>query len=230
MDYGNNASNQPPGAAVEWMVESIAFNNFFSMQVAYPFTLVVTAGATPSVEPMRRYSYNSGGAVAWTPWESMSPIPVGTTIWVNGTATMPGFLKENGSLVPRASYPRLWEYALASGYLVTEGQWSANSGAFSSGDLATTFRLPDSRGEFIRGWDDGRGVDAGRTIGSHQSDMIIDQNHNYAYYSGNVHQEGTNQATVQTLLSIGATGGVNGGLAGNETRPRNNAKLALIKY
>ncbi|MGY4171607.1 hypothetical protein [Bradyrhizobium sp. USDA 4529] len=91
----------------------------------------------------------------------MSPIPVGTTIWVNGTSTMPGFLRESGSLVPRASYPRLWEYAQASGNLVTEAQWSANTGAFSSGDLTTTFRLPDSRGEFIRGWDDGRGVDVG---------------------------------------------------------------------
>ncbi|MGJ7631431.1 phage tail protein, partial [Citrobacter freundii] len=33
-------------------------------------------------------------------------------------------------------------------------------------------RLPDLRGEFIRGWDDGRGVDSGRVIGSAQGHAI----------------------------------------------------------
>jgi phage-related tail fiber protein len=132
--------------------------------------------------------------------------------------------------VPRASFPRLWEFAQASGNMVTEAQWGANTGAFSSGDLATTFRLPDSRGEFIRGWDDSRDVDAGRTMGSHQSDQIIDHTHNYQFFNGNQHQDGTNQATVQTALITAATAGVDGGLAGTETRPRNNVKLALIKY
>ena len=33
-------------------------------------------------------------------------------------------------------------------------------------------KLPDLRGEFIRGWDDGRGIDAGREILSAQGDAI----------------------------------------------------------
>lgn len=86
------------------------------MQIAYPFTLAIT-GITSAIEPYRRYSYNSGGAIALTPWESMSPIPVGAAIWANGTATVPGFINENASLVARASYPRLWECAQPSGNL-----------------------------------------------------------------------------------------------------------------
>ncbi|EPU2804899.1 phage tail protein, partial [Escherichia coli] len=35
-----------------------------------------------------------------------------------------------------------------------------------------TNKLPDLRGEFIRGWDDGRGVDTGRGILSAQGDAI----------------------------------------------------------
>lgn len=36
------------------------------------------------------------------------------------------------------------------------------------GDGMTTFNLPDMRGEFPRGWDDGRGVDSGRSFGARQ--------------------------------------------------------------
>ena len=37
-----------------------------------------------------------------------------------------------------------------------------------SANGSTTFGLPDLRGEFVRGWDDGRGVDPGRELGSEQ--------------------------------------------------------------
>ncbi|WP_344824205.1 tail fiber protein, partial [Rurimicrobium arvi] len=44
---------------------------------------------------------------------------------------------------------------------------------YGAGDGSTTFNLPDLRGEFIRGWDHGRGFDASRTIGSRQLTTII---------------------------------------------------------
>ena len=45
------------------------------------------------------------------------------------------------------------------------------------GGGAATFRLPDLRGEFIRGLDSGRGIDAGRTIGSWQDYEIGSHRH-----------------------------------------------------
>lgn len=105
--------------------------------------------------------------------EALSP-PAGSVQFVVGTAAPRGWLKANGALVSRASFPRLWVFAQASGALVSEATWSAgSSGAFSVGDGATTFRLPDLRGEFPRGWDDGRGVDAGRAIGTMQRGTLI---------------------------------------------------------
>lgn len=41
---------------------------------------------------------------------------------------------------------------------------------YGVGNGTTTFNLPDLRGEFIRGWDNGRGVDAARVLGSAQAD------------------------------------------------------------
>ncbi|MQJ90804.1 phage tail protein [Escherichia coli] len=58
------------------------------------------------------------------------------------------------------------------------GWLKCNGAAFSSEkhpNLAKAYptnKLPDLRGEFIRGWDDGRGVDAGRQLLSSQGDAI----------------------------------------------------------
>ncbi|MCL9030711.1 tail fiber protein, partial [Salmonella enterica subsp. enterica serovar Enteritidis] len=40
-----------------------------------------------------------------------------------------------------------------------------------------TLKLPDLRGEFIRGWDDGRGIDSGRSILSEQGYATEDHAH-----------------------------------------------------
>ena len=40
------------------------------------------------------------------------------------------------------------------------------------GDGVNTFNLPDLRGEFIRGWDNNRGIDSGREVGSAQMDQM----------------------------------------------------------
>jgi len=160
--FGNNAANSP--AAGQYLVETIANNQLYILQFAYPFTNASTS--TSAVLPSRRVSFDSGGGViAWQPWETIGYVPTGTTIWVNGTTPPPGYLKENGALVSRASFPALTAFALASGNIVSEATWLAGStGAFSTGDLSTTFRIPDARGEFIRAFDDGRGVDTGRVL------------------------------------------------------------------
>jgi hypothetical protein len=66
-----------------------------------------------------------------------------------------GWLKCNGALVSRLAYPQLF----------------AKIG-YTYGGAGNDFRLPDLRGEFLRGWDDGRGIDANRTLGSWQKSSI----------------------------------------------------------
>lgn len=225
---GTGLANAP--AAGYWLVEVISYAGLYVTQIAYPFT---NAGlGTASVTPYRRHSYDSGGGVVvWSPWTSDSPVAVGSVSWFPANSAPPGYLAADGSQVSRTSYPALWRFAQASGNIVGDASWAANNGAFSTGDLSTTFRIPDLRGEFIRGWDNGRGVDAGRAIGSFQGDLLRDHTHPYSNGSnnngtggysgtGNILNQNTNAAT---------TGGVNGGLGGAETRPRNIALLACIK-
>lgn len=81
-------------------------------------------------------------------------------------------LSAKGSALPIGA-PTPWPLAVAP-----EGWLKCNGAAFSAAAypaLAKAYPalvLPDLRGEFIRGWDDGRGVDAGRELLSFQSDAI----------------------------------------------------------
>ena len=95
--------------------------------------------------------------------------PVGALMAFAGNVGTPtGWIKANGALLSRTTYPALFTYASAQG-LVTEAAWAAgSSGRFSEGDGSTTFRIPDTRGVFIRGLDESRGLDASRAVGTFQ--------------------------------------------------------------
>jgi len=85
--------------------------------------------------------------------DGFSPVPVGSIIPFVGGSIHTGFLKANGAAISRTAYAVLF----------------AEIGTvYGVGDGTTTFNLPDSRGEFLRGFDDGRGIDAGRALGSFQ--------------------------------------------------------------
>jgi microcystin-dependent protein len=95
-------------------------------------------------------------------------LPVGMCVPFTGGAAPTGWIKANGALVSRTTYAALFAYASTQG-LVSEADWTAtSSGRFSVGDGSTTFRLPDTRGVFIRGLDESRGLDASRAIGTFQ--------------------------------------------------------------
>jgi microcystin-dependent protein len=67
---------------------------------------------------------------------------------------------------------------------------------YGAGDGSTTFNLPDLRGEFIRGWDHGRGVDSGRTLGSFQDESFKAHTHSGTTSSAGSHTH-TATADVQ---------------------------------
>ena len=76
-----------------------------------------------------------------------SALPVGVPVpWPSATPPT-GWLKCNGAAFSAEEYPELAK-------------------------VYPKNKLPDLRGEFIRGWDDGRGVDAGRQLLSSQGDAI----------------------------------------------------------
>lgn len=226
---GNNAANGP--TVDFWLVQTIAYGTRFITQIGYNVGAASTG--VDAVTPYRRHSYDTGSAIAWQPWQSMGPVPVGSTIWINGITAPPGFVKENGALLSRASFPGLYAFAAASNNIVSEVGWAAGqSGSFSTGDLATTFRVPDSRGEFIRAWDNARGVDSGRNIGSNQADALRDHTHNYSAPTATNTGAVVNGSASLAFWTGGPVANTSTGanIGAAETRPRSIPKLACIKY
>ncbi|CAK0708067.1 phage tail protein [Escherichia coli] len=125
------------------------------------------------------------------------------------------------------------------------GWLKCNGAAFSSEKhpkLAKAYpelKLPDLRGEFIRGWDDGRGVDSGRTILSVQGDALQDHGHKAIRLrfigagGGNVAiPDGSAEFTGDSDLINKISGrAFNGGVprVSGETRPRNIAFNYIVR-
>ena len=100
------------------------------------------------------------------------PVPSGAVFFIASSVVPYGYLECNGQWVDKNSYQDLWA-ALGSPPLGT----LANIGKF---------KLPDLRGEFIRGWDHGRGMDPGRQLGSWQIGSLHLHNDESDSYTGGV--------------------------------------------
>ena len=163
------------------------------------------------------------GLLAYLGLGEGSALPVGVPVpWPS--ATLPtGWLKCNGAAFDKVKYPHL-------------------ATAYPSG------KLPDLRGEFIRGWDDGRGVDAGRALLSIQTGMLEKHRHIVVANDGYDSKEEWELATIfrraytqgrgldaadagGTLIPSPTlhTRGSIGNTGGSETRPRNIAFNYIVR-
>ena len=166
--------------------------------------------------------------------------PVGSIDYFAMATPPAGYLKADGSQVGRETYPDLF---------------AAIGTTFGEGDGEMTFNLPDLRGEFIRGWDDERFVDANREFGSSQNFAIEnilgslgseDKNAGYQVFGESVQSimdesgalsgkyfprasvADVPNMTVPTLTRIEFDASKSVQTA-DETRPRNIALLPCIK-
>lgn len=162
--------------------------------------------------------------------------PIGTVIpWFSNTIPS-NFLLCDGSAVQRAQYLSL--------FLVI----GTNCGA---GNGTTTFNLPDLRGRFLRGYDQGSGADPdatsrtcpgktnGNGVGTYQGHSLYSHNHQISSSAATVDvnyyaaiQTGSTLARAGNVIQdggwfIGSSSEISGG---SETRPKNIACNFIIRY
>jgi microcystin-dependent protein len=167
--------------------------------------------AVPTEKAVKTYVDGAGG------------VPVGAVIAVADDAVPTGYLECDSSAVSRTTYSDLFDKI---GVM------------YGNGDGSTTFNLPDYRGKFLRGMDNGAGNDpdaAGRTdrgdsttgdnVGTQQDHQLDEHRHlcdigsntgGYGYFLRAV----TNQTPDKYTNYYG----------GNETRPININVIYCIKY
>ncbi|MBG0751668.1 phage tail protein [Pectobacterium aroidearum] len=139
------------------------------------------------------------------------------------------------SLNELVGIPMPWPQATApSGWLKCNGQtfdknvYPLLAQAYQSGTL------PDLRGEFIRGWDDGRQIDSGRTILSLQLDLFKSHYHALQYigFDNSNNVNGTSGSPLR--YASGDDPGysnynIDSLVGGAETRPRNIAFNYIVR-
>lgn len=129
-------------------------------------------------------------------------LPIGCIFCYPSPVCPEGFLPCDGRELSKTTYSQL--------YKLIGGTW---------GETATTFCLPDLRGQFVRGWDDGDGVDPDsgadnvRKFGSEQTDTFQGHGHEL-YIDGEMsecslpfnkntieYKKGDSSASFSTILS-----------------------------
>jgi microcystin-dependent protein len=149
-------------------------------------------------------------------------------IWL--TATPPeGYLECDGSAISRTEYASLFEVIGTS---------------FGEGDGSTTFNLPDFRGQFLRGWDHGAGVDpdagertnrgdgtTGDNVGTKQGDKFKAHTHGVKQYRSGSSNGQIREGTGSYKYPWGGVTTVQSQATGSsETRPKNINVMYIIKY
>ncbi|WP_159953049.1 hypothetical protein [Rhizobium sp. 18065] len=214
---------------------------------------VYTAGAAfpaSNVGPIYHVDYAS--IMTWQTFSAngaayagYASIDIGRPSLDGQSTARPGMLKRNGASLSKTTYAALWNWALHNGRTVALGSWAAGAFVFAdNGD--GTFKLPDSRGEFERVWDDGRGIDTSRVLGSLQLDQMQQITGSLSTTSGAIRNltgsgaftagavNGTTNASSGTNDSLGSfsfnSANSPGARTGSETRSRNVALLGDIKF
>jgi len=170
---------------------------------------------------------NISTAIATKADSSSVPVLTGVVLYFAANAAPTGFLAANGAAVSRVTYAALF---------------AVTGTTFGVGDGSTTFNLPDLRGEFIRGWDDGRGLDTSRVFGSAQSYDVEAHNHDIRVRGSVSSHSHRIDGPAETYVAAGASNSIGGSgsiyndtgaivsTGGTETRPVNVALLACIKF
>tara|TARA_Y100000004_G_scaffold173880_1_gene212133 strand:- start:278 stop:1381 length:1104 start_codon:yes stop_codon:yes gene_type:complete len=168
-------------------------------------------------------------------------VPTGSVHMMATTTAPSGYLECDGTAVSRTTYADLF---------------STIGTTWGQGDGSSTFNVPDLRGEFVRGWDNGKGTDSGRSFASSQTDQNAEHNHTATTtitdpghkHTTSVDNKKLFPAGGGTTISYGGAGSypatvftmdnnttgitaatTTANQGGNEARPRNIAMMYVIK-
>ncbi|WP_423978380.1 phage tail protein [Klebsiella aerogenes] len=181
----------------------------------------------------RLYGYGTSGSIANRVWVRTRTTGWGDWYELYSQANKPT-AADVGAIVREdapVGIPHPWPLVTAPlGWLICNGatfdkaMYPYLASAYPSG------KLPDLRGEFIRGWDNGRGVDPGRSLLAWQDDMIKKHSHTLGTYKS-VDAGIKMPVTAGAELSNSGVGGAmyTGEAGSSETRPRNIAFNYIVR-
>lgn len=165
------------------------------------------------------YVADGAGSGAFTDIQPLIGVPVGASMWWWVSSVPTGWLEMAGQNVSRTTYATLF---------------SVYGTTYGVGDGSTTFGLPDTRGEFIRGWDHSRGVDVSRALGSAQDEDIVPHVHTVdppstSTSSDNEHDHDVS-ANRNTNYQLGGGGGGLSAMTPRDTGNSNSSSTIVAAH
>jgi microcystin-dependent protein len=220
----NTPANMDFGSAI---LRNLTVNSF-GLTLAPPNAMgsntTITLPTLPASQSL--VAMDSSGNMSASVLNYQALNPTGAVIMFAGTSAPSGYLLCDGSAISRTTYSALFGViGVANG----------------NGDGSTTFNLPDMRGMFPRGVDNGRGVDpdaasrtaanpggnTGDNVGSTQTSTFAAHNHTYTVTVNSATLAQPTGAVIQQIASLPTTN--TGTTGGSETRPVNNYLNFIIK-
>ena len=165
----------------------LASPNVVTSSITYTLPATITNGGFLQTDGSGNLSF-----------QIVAGVPSGS-VFCMAVATVPtGYLECNGAAVSRTTYAALFAIIGVN---------------YGSGNGSSTFNLPDLRGEFVRGFDHGRNIDAGRGIATFQSGANASHNHSATTstttsISQSPHHHGYNITHVTTASVTGSGAGI----------------------
>jgi len=150
-----------------------------------------------------------------------------------GSASSGGTSRANADTA--TLFALIWALDATAYPITTSAGAGSTRGANAAADFAANKRLPlpELRGEFIRGWDNSRGVDTSRVLGTAQAGQLAAHTHTAGFTRTGGRFDAAADAIVPTNtggLSTFSTGSTGGTENSSENRPRNVALNYIIRY
>jgi len=177
---------------------------------------ITSSGSNPvTIDPAGSGTINMGAPVVFdatqpTASTASANIVQLTNDYQAGSTTLAATASAVKSLMPVGSVIMYAGATAPAGYLECNGQSTSGYA-----DLATIVgaNVPDLRGQFVRGWDNGAGVDSGRallsnqagTFASHNHSLTNGGNHNHSLGSAGNHAHGINSVGNHAHSGSGST-------------------------
>ena len=236
LSTASNNNTEPGAVGASWI--DAYQRRFFTSGEALP---------TSNVGPIWHDDYNS--LMTWQSFTANGASYTGYASQFVGRIEMdtqptsrPGYRRVGSETLAlsRSQFAALRAWGQHNGRYVAVGVWQAGTLLMADNADGVTFRAFDVRGEFPRFWDDGRGVDAGRGLGSWQQDAI----RNITGQFRAVRRDGGGESGAFYASADGYSGSDTGGNwapysvfdasrvvpTANENRPRNTAFSAMLKF
>ena len=155
-------------------------------EVEFDSTQPTATTTTPNIVLLNNTYQGGETNVAATPAAVKSLMPVGSVIMFAGSTVPSGYLECAGQTVPNGS-----------------GTISGVTDNFASLFAVVGNTIPDMRGVFARGFDNGKGTDTGRTIRSFQDDLTESHTHTLTSNGNHNHSLGNAGNHSHTINGVG---------------------------